>query len=161
MSRPLAEDRGATGAPEYGPALLARIAALCEADPGRERCGFVVRRDGALEVVAVENVADRYHARDPVHFPRTSRDSYLVDPGAQLRLLEELSAGGGGIVAVWHSHVEAEAWFSDKDRADAVVDGAQILPEAEYLVFGLRGGKVTEGRRYRFVAGTFEEWRIA
>ena len=143
--------------PAYGPELLVRLTSLCEADPGREVCGFVVRRGGALEVVPVENVADRYHAREPAAFPRTSRDSYLMDPRAQVRLHEELAAAGGEIVAVSHSHGGVGAYFAAKDRADAVVDGVQILPGAEYLVLGVRAGKVTEVRRFRFVAGGFVE----
>ena len=72
---------------DYGNAVVGRIAALCEAEPEREVCGFVVLRSGALEVVPIENVADRYHARDPARFPRTSRESYLMDPRAQLRAI--------------------------------------------------------------------------
>jgi proteasome lid subunit RPN8/RPN11 len=145
-----------SGAP-FGPELLARIAALCEADPAREVCGFVVRRGAALEVVPVENVADRYHANDPAGFPRTSRESYLMDPRAQLRLHRELEATGGELAAVYHSHVEAGAYFSAKDREDAAVDGVQLLPGADYLVFGVRSGRVTEVKRFRFEAGEFVE----
>lgn len=142
---------------EYGPEIVARLAALCEADPTREVCGLVVRRDGALHVVAIANVADRYHAADPERFPRTSRDSYLMDPKAQLRVHRELEAWGGEIVAVWHSHVEVGAYFSEKDRADAVIDGVQAVPGAEYLVLGVRGGRVTEVKRFRYDAGAFVE----
>jgi proteasome lid subunit RPN8/RPN11 len=145
-----------TGA-AYGPEIVARLVALCEADPAREACGFVVRRQGALHVVPVANVADRYHAADPAAFPRTSRDSYLMDPREQLRVHRELEAWGGEIVAVWHSHVEVGAYFSEKDRADAVVDGVQTVPGAEYLVLGVRGGRVTEVRRYRLDGGAFVE----
>jgi proteasome lid subunit RPN8/RPN11 len=141
----------------YPPEIVARLAALCEADPAREVCGFVLRRDGALHVVQVPNVADRYHAADPERFPRTSRDAYLMDPKEQLRIHRELEAWGGEIVAVWHSHVEVGAYFSEKDRADAVVDGVQALPGAEYLVLGVRGGRVTEARRFRFAGGEFAE----
>lgn len=141
----------------YDPALLRRIAALCEADPAREVCGFVVARGGPPEVVPVPNVADRYHAADPARFPRTSRDGYLMDPKTQLRVHEEVEAKGGRILAVWHSHVEVGAYFSEKDRADAVVDGVQQVPGAEYLVLGVRGGRVTEARRYRLVDGAFVE----
>lgn len=144
----------------YGPAILARLAALCEADPEREVCGFVVRRGGALEVVEIQNVADAYHARDPVHFPRTSRESYLMDPRAQLRLHEALDRDGGAIVAVWHSHVEVGAYFSAKDRADAVVDGVQLVPGAEYLVLGVRSGRVDEVKRYLWRDGEFVEEEI-
>lgn len=141
----------------YPPAVVARIAALCEADPAREVCGFVVRRGTELEVVPVPNVADRYHAADPERFPRTSRDSYLMDPKTQLRLQREIEAWGGELVTVWHSHVEVGAYFSEKDRADAVLDGVQAVPGAEYLVLGVRGGRVTEARRFRWDGGAFVE----
>jgi proteasome lid subunit RPN8/RPN11 len=141
----------------YGRDVLARIAALCEADPEREVCGFVVRRAGTLEVVPVENVADRYHALDTERFPRTSRESYLMDPRALLRVHEDLDEAGGDLVAVWHSHVEVGAYFSPKDRADALVDGAPLLPGTEYLVVGVSGGRAHEVKRFRFEAGGFVE----
>jgi len=145
----------------YGPEIVARLAALCEADPTREVCGLVVRRANALHVLPIANVADRYHAADPARFPRTSRDSYLLDPKEQLRLHREIEAWGGEIVAVWHSHVEAGAYFSEKDRADALLDGVQAMPGAEYLVLGVRGGRVTEVRRYRLDGADFVESDLA
>ncbi len=141
----------------YGAEILRQLTTLCEADPEREVCGFVVRRAGALEVVPVRNVADAYHAHDPGRFPRGSRDSYLMDPRAQLRLLEALERDGGELVAVWHSHVGVGAYFSAKDRADAVVDGVQLVPGAEYLVLSVRGGRVDEVRRYLWREGDFVE----
>jgi proteasome lid subunit RPN8/RPN11 len=134
----------------YPAELVARLSALCEADPEREVCGFLVRRGGVLEVVPVANLADRYHAVDPARFPRTSREAYLMDPKAQLRIHRELEGQGGEIAAVWHSHVEVGAYFSAKDRADAVIEGQPAVPGAEYLVLGVRGGRVTEVRRYRW-----------
>jgi proteasome lid subunit RPN8/RPN11 len=131
--------------------------ALCEAEPAREACGFVVRRGGELLVQPVPNAADRYHALDPGRFPRTSRDSYLMDPKEQLRVHRELESWGGEIAAVWHSHVETGAYFSEKDRADAIVDGAPTVPGAEYLVLGVRGGRVAEVRRYRWDGRDFVE----
>jgi len=141
----------------YPQEIVREIVARCEADPEREVCGFVVRIGGALAVREIENVADRYHAADPVHFPRTSRDSYLMDPKSQLRAHRELADRGGEIVAVWHSHVEVGAYFSTKDREDAVVDGIQQVPGAEYLVFGVRAGRVTEAKLYRWADGDFLE----
>lgn len=145
----------------YPPDVVARIAALCEADPAREVCGFVVRRGARLEVVPIPNVADRYHAADPERFPRTSRESYLMDPKAQLLLHGEIDARGGEIVAVWHSHVETGAYFSEKDRADAVVDGLQTVPGAEYLVLSVRGGRVVEAKRFRWDGATFVQSAIS
>jgi proteasome lid subunit RPN8/RPN11 len=141
----------------YEAEIVARLVALCEADPEREACGFLVRRDGALHVVAIPNAADRYHAVDPARFPRTSRDSYLMDPKEQLRVHRELERWGGEIAAIWHSHVEVGAYFSAKDRADAVVEGQPAVPGAEYLVLGVRGGRVTEVKRFRWDGRDFAE----
>lgn len=145
----------------YSTELLAQLAALCEADPEREVCGFLVRRAGALQVVPVTNDADRYHAVDPARFPRTSREAYLMSPKEQLRLHRDLEERGGEVVAVWHSHIECGAYFSEKDRADAVVDGQPAVPGAEYLVLGVRGGRVTEVKRFRWEAPDFVEAPVA
>jgi len=146
--------------PAFDPEIVARIVALCEADPEREVCGFVVQRGGALHVERIPNLADRYHAVDPEHFPRTSRDSYLMDAKEQLRVHREIEAWGGEIAAVWHSHVETGAYFSAKDHADAVLDGAPAVPGAEYLVLGIRGGRVAEVKRFRWDGTAFVETRV-
>ena len=141
----------------YAPEIVARLVALCEADPGREVCGFLLRRAGELHVVKVPNVADRYHEVDPGRFPRTSRDSYLMDPKEQMRVHRETEEHGGEIAAIWHSHVEVGAYFSEKDRADALVDGQPAMPGVEYLVLGVRGGRVTEVKRFRWDGASFAE----
>lgn len=139
----------------YGPEVLATVARACEADPEHEACGFVVERGGALEVVVVPNAADELRAGDPAAFRRGSRDGYVMDPRAQLRVFRQLDATGGRVVAVWHSHVEAGAWFSEEDRAAAVIGGEPVLPGVEHLVFAVRGGRVVERRRYRLTGGAW------
>lgn len=141
-----AADAGANAVPAtYGRDLLGRLRALAEADPGRERCGLVVRVDGRLEAVALPNVAE-----DP-------RRAFELDPAALLRVHAGLAASGGEIVAAWHSHVDGGPHLSARDRAEAVVDGRPLLPGAEQLVLGMRGGRVTEIHRYRFEGGSFLE----
>ena len=71
-----------------------------------------------------------------------------------------LEQDGGEVVAVWHSHVEVGAYFSAKDRADATVDGAPVLPGAEYLVLGVRGRRVDEVRRYVWRDGEYVEAEV-
>jgi [CysO sulfur-carrier protein]-S-L-cysteine hydrolase len=138
--------------------LLADLARRCEAQPDREVCGFLVHRDGRVFVEQISNAADRYHAAEPQHFPRSSRTSYLMDPREQLELYRRLDAEGGHIAVVWHSHVETGgAFFSAKDREDAVVDGVPVVPGADHLVLGLRGGQVAEVRRFRWNGVTYIE----
>ncbi len=147
--------------PAYDAESIARVVALCEADPHREVCGFVLRRGGALHVERVANAADRYHDAAPARFPRTSRDSYLMDPKDQLRIQREIEDRGGEIAAVWHSHVDVGAYLSAKDRADAVLDGAPVVPGAEYLVLGVRGGRVAEVKRFRWDGAGYVEAPLA
>jgi proteasome lid subunit RPN8/RPN11 len=141
----------------YDAESIARMIALCEADPDREVCGLLVRRDGALRVEHVSNAADRYHAADPARFPRTSRDSYLMDPRDLRRIYREVDERGGEIAAVWHSHVEVGAYFSAKDRADAVLGGVPAVPGAEHLVLGVRARRVVEVKRYRWDGADYVE----
>lgn len=126
-------------------ALVRRLRALAEEEPGRERCGLVTRSGARLTAVAVANVA-----ADP-------RSAFELDPAALLGLHRELAATGGGIVAAWHSHVEGGAALSARDRAEAVADGRPLLPGADQLVLGMRAGRVTEVRRYRFEGGAYRE----
>ena len=143
---------------DYPPQVLREIARLAQADPEREVCGFVIARPGgALDVVPVPNVAERYHEKDPRRFPRTARDSYLMDPLTQLRVLDEAAAQGGEVAAVYHSHVETGAYFSMKDREDAVVESIQQIPGAEYLVFGVTRGMVRERKRFVWDGRDFAE----
>lgn len=131
--------------PEYGAEVLARLRTLAEEDPARERCGLVTRVEGRLVVVPVPNVA-----ADPA-------TRFDMDPATLLRIHGELAASGGEIVAAWHSHVEGSAVLSARDREEAVAGGRPLLPGAEQLVLGVRAGRVTELRRYRFSEGAFVE----
>jgi proteasome lid subunit RPN8/RPN11 len=136
------------GLVEYPPELLDRIGALCEADPLREVCGFVVSGpSGALEVAPISNAAP----------PAQAGSRFLMAPDEQLRAHLRLGREGGRVIAVYHSHVAGSARFSARDRGEAVWDGKPLLSGAEYLVFGLRSGRVEEVRRYCWDGADFTE----
>lgn len=65
-------------------------------------------QEGASDngVTVLLDRADRYHASDPERFPRTSRDSYLIDPrsSCSLACTGGLDGKGEEIAVVWHSH---------------------------------------------------------
>ncbi len=134
----------------HGADVIAAIVALCEARPAEESCGLVIERDGARRVLEIPNAADRFHAANPFLHPRTARDGYVMDPGALVRVFRQVDQDGGRVVAVWHSHVDGSASFSAQDRADAFVEGAPVLPGVEYVVVGMRAGRATEVRAWRF-----------
>jgi proteasome lid subunit RPN8/RPN11 len=117
-----------------------RIAAECAASYPNEACGlFVGKSWDSFELVSMENVQDRYHERDPQRYPRTARTAYLMHP---LRLNEHVERGGG-LLAIWHSHCEVGAYFSDEDVKVALGGGEEPLwGGTAYLVMSCRSRRV-------------------
>jgi proteasome lid subunit RPN8/RPN11 len=138
---------------DYAP-LAVRLAALAEADPGREVCGFVLEdAAGRLEVVQVRNLAGE--GDGPPGLPGDLRGAFLADPAAHLSISRRVRAEGGRIAAVFHSHVDAPAALSELDLEQSVSGGTPIHPGVDQLVIGTRLGKVKEIRVFRWQEGAF------
>jgi proteasome lid subunit RPN8/RPN11 len=140
-------------------ALAPRLAALAEADPDREVCGFVVSdAEGRLEVVPVRNVAGE--GEGPPGVAPDPRRAFLADPSAQLALARRLRLEGGRIAAAYHSHPDAPAELSPSDVEQALCDGAPLHPGIDWIVVGIARKKVTEIRVFRWIGGRFRSTRI-
>ncbi len=139
------------------PAILSEVVAHAEADYPSEACGILLLREGRWRVRRMSNAYDRYHAIDPLRFPRTSRTAYLFDPKEWLQLLTEADANGEQIACVYHSHVDAGAYFSAEDRAMAAPDGEPVLPSTAYLVVSVVAGNTKAARLFWWENGDFRE----
>lgn len=119
-----------------------------------EGCGLIFQdRAGGQRFVAMDNVLDRYHARDPVRFPRTARTGYFMDPRAQLAVWEAAEAKGERLIAIVHSHADVGAYFSAEDRALALTEeGEPLQPGVEYLVLSVRAAGCDAIRGFLFEA---------
>jgi proteasome lid subunit RPN8/RPN11 len=109
-------------------------------------------RAGATEerrLLPCRNIQDELHARDPGRFPRTARTAYYI---AHADLLEIGRREGEGfeVRVIYHSHIDAGAYFSETDRRNALVDGSPAYPQATYVVVAVADGRVTETRVHRF-----------
>lgn len=124
-----------------------------------EVCGVLLAplsaRQDVARAVALKNVQDRYHALDPVQFPRTSRTAYRFHDLEHLRVLEAARAEGLAEVGIYHSHIEAGAYFSDEDVAQALWEGGPRFPGVDYLVVGTREGRPAEAALFTYDAGRF------
>ena len=142
-----------TGA-EYPELLLRELVAEGEACFPEEACGLVFEGPSGKRAQAMANVIDRYHARDPDHFPRTARTGYLMEPREQLAALEAAEQGGERLCAIFHSHVDVGAYFSKEDRAMAVTDeGETLYPGVEYLVLSVRNGRCDAIKGFKLEGG--------
>ena len=118
----------------------------------KEVCGFIlgVLDDPGKEVVRrVTNIADREHGRDPEIFPRDARTSYRMDPLELRDIEEDADRKGLQILAVYHSHPDHEAYFSEVDRRDALLGGEPPWP-GRYIVVSVRVGRAVETQAYEW-----------
>ncbi|HEV8309573.1 MAG TPA: M67 family metallopeptidase [Methylomirabilota bacterium] len=142
-------------------AELAAIRKHAEAEYPAECCGVVlVREDREAErrLLPCRNIQDALHAQDPERFPRTARTAYYM-AHEDLLELSRAEMRGSRVEVIYHSHVDAGAYFSETDRRNALVDGQPAYPQATYVVVAVHGGEAAEARAFRWEAGSqrFEE----
>ena len=128
---------------------LAAIKRQAVAEYPNECCGVILVRGGERRHVPCRNVQDQMHARDPMTFPRTARNAYYMDPLDALRL-NRLVDEGFAFAVIYHSHPNAGAYFSETDRAQALIKGEPAYPGAAYLVLSVVGREVRALAAYRW-----------
>ena len=121
-----------------------RIRAQAEAEYPSESCGVVLVRQGVPGerlLVPCRNVQNELHAKDPSRHPRDARTAYHMDPQDLLRIAR-LEGDGYRVRTIYHSHIDAGAYFSETDKQDALVRGEPLYPEAAYVVLAVVEGRV-------------------
>lgn len=137
---------------------LTAIRSHAEADYPAECCGVVLVREGRepdRRIYACRNIQDTLHVKDPTRFPRDSRTAFYM---AHEDLLEigRKESQGYGVHVIYHSHIDAGAYFSETDRRNAMIDGEPLYPRATYVVVGVRYGHAHEVRAFRWEPATRE-----
>ena len=137
--------------------LLREIYAHAEKEYPEECCGFILGpRTAAGELDrarACRNAQDEYHTREPRNFPRTARTAFFMDPRDLLAVQKEARARDGEIRVIYHSHIDAAAYFSGEDKRMAAPDGSPAWPGVYYLVISVMKGKATESRLFSWDTG--------
>jgi proteasome lid subunit RPN8/RPN11 len=120
----------------------------CAAFP-EECCGFIVERDGRVEVVQVTNVQNQKHAEHPEQFPRTAAIAYTMGPEAAPVLVDH-DRGRLVIRAIYHSHPQHAAYFSAEDRRQATVWDEPSYPDATQIVVSVIDGSARDVKAFRW-----------
>jgi proteasome lid subunit RPN8/RPN11 len=114
-----------------------------------ESCGVIITRGDERRLLRCRNVQNELHARDPARNPRTARTAYHIDPQDLLRI-GRLEGEGFGVTIIYHSHVDAGAYFSETDRRQALMGGEPTYPGTTYLVTSVMGGRAEATRAFRW-----------
>jgi proteasome lid subunit RPN8/RPN11 len=120
-----------------------------------ESCGVILTRGTERHLLRCRNVQNELHARDPERNPRTARTAYHIDPQDLLRI-GRLESEGFGVAVIYHSHVDAGAYFSETDRRQALMGGEPTYPGTTYVVTSVMRGRVEATTAFRWDEGRRE-----
>ncbi|MXY49481.1 MAG: hypothetical protein F4Y38_09350 [Gemmatimonadetes bacterium] len=96
------------------------------------------------------NIQDELHAKDPAEHPRDARTAYAFSRADMERLFfGEFDPPGARVQGFYHSHPDAPAYFSEKDRMDALT--GWLDPEPGYLVLSVTKDAVSDIKMFRWV----------
>ncbi len=115
-----------------------------------ECCGLILRRGGQEALRRVRNIQDELHASDPARYPRTARVAYYMDGKELLAVQNEVDRDGWVVAAIYHSHPEHAAYFSQEDTERALFQEEPLYPDTAYLIIGLDAAEVREMKAFRW-----------
>ncbi len=114
------------------PGAWAAMVAHAESTFPKECCGVMVGADGVVRrAVALPNT-----------YEGPQEDFFVMDPRDLGRVDEEARQTGEGVVGVFHSHPNCDAYFSKRDLENS-------CPWFSYLVLSIKGGKFDHANSYR------------
>lgn len=131
----------------------ARIEAQAVAEYPAESCGVILTRAGERKLLPCRNIQNELHARDPERYPRDARTAYYIDPADLLRI-GRLEGEGFTVTVIYHSHIDAGAYFSETDRRNAMLGDEPSYPQTTYVVTSVLEGRVDAMAAFRWDAGS-------
>ena len=136
--------------------ILGQVVAYAIKHYPSEACGFLIGEKGqasVTEFLPIKNSYDEMHAKYPETYPRTSKTAYLIDPREQQKTFDDVEKNGQEIKAIFHSHTDHDAYFSDEDRLVAAPWGdleGPMYPGVAYLVVSIYDRKLKELNLYEW-----------
>ncbi len=99
------------------------------------------------------NDADKYHALDPIQFPRTARTYFKINEIKAMKAMAAAQANGAPLKVIYHSHIDSSDAFSEEDAATFAVDNQLTWPCA-FLVVSVYDGTPRSHRLWIHQPGT-------
>ena len=117
-----------------------------------ECCGMIMEKSesGALRLYPCENVQNEHHKMDPENFPRTAATAYFIDPSQLLKIQKENREKNEKVKIIYHSHINAGAYFSEEDARVAACEGEPAYPGVDYLVVSVRNREVDDHKYFKW-----------
>jgi len=129
-------------------------------DYPEECCGLLVEDGSGVSVLhKCENIQNKLHAKDPEGHPRMAKTAYHMDDLQVSKILRSTEDTDGKLVAIYHSHIDCDAYFSEEDQKAAQLFGEPAYPGVTYLVVSVIDRKVENRKAFSWSADSsqFEE----
>jgi len=118
-----------------------------------ECCGIITGNDDKQTVHMCNNIQNRMHAEDPARFPRDARTAYFIDRTEFDSIISSALKKGENVLAMYHSHPEHEAFFSEEDVAAQTVFGEPEFADALQVVISVMDRKIHDLKCYKWDRG--------
>jgi len=123
-----------------------------------ECCGVFLKKAIAdpfpLEWHPCHNIQSRLHAFHPASYPRSARHAYVLDPLEWRSIQRRVELEEARLAVLYHSHIDAPAYFSEEDTRAALWGGEPLFPETLYLVLSVQRGRVDHWKGFLWDADT-------
>ncbi len=117
-----------------------------------ESCGFLVGpasdARGIDGIVPMVNRANALHRLDPESYPRTGRMYFDIDSMKFEAAIGRGEAEGRPVKVLYHSHLDAGAYFSATDAEVAKMGQGEPPWDLAYLVTSVRAGNVDDRKLF-------------
>lgn len=110
-----------------------------------ECCGVITGNDEEpyRNVFRCRNEMTRYHLEDPENYPRDGKKAFHMNEVDYFSALKQAEQAGERVCAIYHSHVEAGAYFSEMDQEFAEHE-LFPFPNIAHIVIAVWEGPMTQ-----------------
>ena len=126
----------------FQPETLNHIFEHATSEFPEECCGVILGTDTQDFVRKCRNIQNALHQEDPDTYPRDARTAYVMHPDDLIAVHKEADTQQWQIKAFYHSHPNHEAYFSEKDKADAMMWDEPTYPGTTYLVISVYDAEI-------------------
>ncbi|MCC3410389.1 MAG: Mov34/MPN/PAD-1 family protein [Microcoleus sp. PH2017_29_MFU_D_A] len=115
-----------------------------------ECCGLILEKG----IRSCKNIQNQLHQSDPVTYPRSAREGFVFSSEDSLFLSRNI-ASVNPVKAIYHSHPDVGAYFSNEDKKNALFDGKPIYP-VDHLIIDIQRDEIICSKLFRFIAEDYQ-----
>lgn len=130
----------------YSSSILKQINSHSIEEYPFECCGSVLEDTASGRQIALrcKNIQNELHESDPENYPRDAHNAYTISPEDILKINRMVYEQNYKLLAIYHSHPDNKAYFSEKDYSFAVFDQEPSYPGTDYIIVSIVEKRVKE-----------------